>query len=159
MKIVKKTLKKTTKFTKNQFTNLTEMFSFENVLGLLFTLFIVLDMNPNMAVSSFFSSSSGYFVLFIGLLASATNFHPIISIIYIIFAFELVKRSNNITEQHVPEFVNGESTRKKIMKETKFFPTSLEETVINEKVPPINYGSNSVEFKDNDEEKIPSSRI
>ena len=42
MKIVKKTLKKTTKFTKNQFTNLTEMFSFENVLGLLFTLFIVL---------------------------------------------------------------------------------------------------------------------
>ena len=46
-----------------------------------------------------------------------------------------------------------------MMKETKFFPTSLEEMVINEKVPPINYGSKSVEFKDNDEEKIPSSNF
>ena len=54
----------------------------------------------------------------------------------------------------------GESTRTNFMEKTNFFPETLEENVINEKVPPVNYNEpNTYEFKDNDDSNIQYSKI
>ena len=152
MKIVKKTKK-----VANQ---LTHLLTFQNTLALLLTLFIVSDINPNMYIANFLSSSLGYFVLFVSFLLLIPNVHPIILFIYLIFCYELINRSLTVTQKKYMKFMPGESTRTKFMEKTNFFPETLEENVINEKVPPINYNEpNSYEFKDNDDSNIQYSKI
>ncbi|MBI96925.1 hypothetical protein CL656_07270 [bacterium] len=153
-----KIIKKSSKAAKKQVNNLVKLLTLQNVLGLLLTLFIVLDMKPNMSMASLFSSSMGYFILFVGFLAVIANCHPIISLIYVFFAYELMQRSAAKTQINYMKNMPGESTRTNYMKETEFFPNTLEEFVIQEKVPAINYSeSNTYEFKDSLSDTIPSS--
>ena len=104
-----------------------------------------------MKLASFFSSASGYFVvLFVLFLYITLTLNPIVSIIYIIFAYELIKRSMIKSQSSYLKFVPGENTRSKYMEKNNYFPSTLEESVINERVPKINYSEgNNFEFKDN----------
>ena len=155
-----KIVKRSTKIAKKQFNNVMELMNFQNVLALLLTLFIILDVKPNMQLASFFTSAFGYLVLLMGLLVTAQRCNPIVGIIYFIFAYELVQRSLVKTQQKIMKFMPGESTRTNYMKRTDYFPKTLEETVINEKVPPVNYQeSNTFEFIDSVSDSLPFSKF
>ena len=144
-----KIVKKSKKVIKNQINNVSSLLNIENILGLCLTLFIVLDLQPSMKLASFFSSASGYFVLFILFLYVTIALNPIVSIIYVIFVYELVRRSNIKIQSNYLKFIPGESTRSKYMKKNKFFPNTLEEDIISERVPKVKYNEdNFFEFKD-----------
>ena len=152
MRIVKKN-----KQIKNE---LTQLLTFQNILGLILTLFVVLDMKPSMNIASIFSSSMGYFILFILFIVLSTNVHPVILFIYVIFCYELINRSLIVTQRKYMKFLPGESTRTNYMKQTNFFPETLEENVIREQVKQIQYNEpNEYEFKDNDPTTIKYSKI
>ena len=145
-----KIVKKSKKVIKKQLNNVTSLLNLENILGLCLTLFITLELQPSMTLASFFSSAGGYFVLFVLFLYITLTLNPIVSIIYIIFAYELIRRSNIKAQSGYLKFVPGENTKSKYMKKNNYFPNTLEESIINERVPKINYGEgNNFEFKDN----------
>tara|TARA_B100000963_G_C22637587_1_gene678450 strand:+ start:4154 stop:4624 length:471 start_codon:yes stop_codon:yes gene_type:complete len=155
-----KIVKRSTKIAKNQINNVMQLMNVQNTIALLLTLFIVLDVKPNMQVASFVTSALGYLTLFVGLLVTASKCNPIVSIIYFIFAYELIQRSLIKTQKKIVKFMPGESTRTSYMKQTDFFPQTLEETVISEKVPPVNYQEpNTYEFVDNVSDSLPFSKI
>ena len=150
-----KIVKNSKKIIKNQLNSVSSLLSVENILGLCLTLFIVLDLQPNMKLASFFSSASGYFVLFVLFLYITLTLNPIVSIIYIIFAYELIRRSNIKSQAGYLKFVPGENTRSKYMEKNNYFPSTLEESIINERVPKINYSEgNNFEFKDNTDSSV-----
>lgn len=152
MKIVKKS-----KQIKNEFT---QLLTLQNILGLILTLFVVLDMKPTMNIATLFSSSMGYFILFILFIILSTNVHPVILFIYIIFCYELINRSLIVTQTKYMKFLPGESTRTNYMKQTNFFPETLEENIIKEQVKPIDYNQpNKYEFKDNDPITITYAKV
>ncbi len=155
-----KIVKRSTKLAKKQINNIMEFMNIQNTIALLLTLFIILDLKPNMHMASFFTSALGYLVLLVGLLVVASRCNPIVSIIYFIFAYELIQRSLLKTQQKIMKFMPGESTRTNYMKQTNFFPKTLEESVILERVPPVNYQeSNTFEFVDNVSDSLPFSKL
>ena len=155
-----KIVKRSTKLAKKQMNNILQFMNIENTIALLMTLFIILNVKPNMQLASFLTSAMGYLTLFVGLLVIASKCNPIVSIIYFIFAYELLQRSLVKTQQKIMKFMPGESTRTNYMKQTNFFPKTLEESVISERVPPVNYQvSNNYEFMDNVSESLPFSKF
>lgn len=155
-----KIVKKTSKLAKKQVNNVLQLLTVENVVSLVITLFIVLDIQPSMKMASLFSSALGYFILFVGLLLSVLKFNPIVSVIYIIFAYELIKRSNIKSQGHYMKFMPGESTRSQYMNKTNFFPQTLEEKMISERIPDIKYvEGNSYDFTDSVSKSLPFSKV
>ena len=155
-----KIVKRSTKLAKKQMNNMMQFMNIQNTLALLLTLFIILDVKPNMQVASLVTSALGYLTLFMGFLFVASNCNPIVSIIYFIFAYELIQRSVVKTQQKIMKFMPGESTRTNYMKQTNFFPKTLEESVITERVPPVNYQeSNVFEFVDSVSDSLPFSTL
>lgn len=155
-----KIVKKTSKVAKKQVSKLMELVTLENVVSLLLTLFVILDLQPSMQLASVFSSALGYFILFIGLGLVVANLNPIVTVIYIIFAYELMKRSSIKAHGQIMKFMPGEATRSQYMNKTQFFPQTLEEKVILDRVPPVKYSEpNSFDFIDSVSKGINYSKV
>ena len=155
-----KIVKKSSKLAKKQVNKLMEFVTIENCISLLLTLFVILELQPSMQIASLFSSSLGYFILFIGLILVLGNLNPIVTVIYIIFAYELMKRSNLKAQVQIMKFMPGEATRSQYMKKTNFFPQTLEEKVITERVPPVKYSeTNSYNFIDSVSKGLSYSKV
>jgi hypothetical protein len=137
---------------------LKKLLTFQNFLALVFTIYIVFNYQPNMYLASMVTNASGYFMLFVFFILIARYFHPIVTLIYVVMAYELIKRSHFTLQKPFDKYLPSEATRNSYMKEAKHFEPTLEEDVIESMVPAVTYGeSNSYSFTDNVDKSIPST--
>ena len=110
----------------------------ENVLAALLLIFIVFPVGVPDVVSPFIASIPGTIVviLLMACLFSLTN--PVIGILGLIAAYELIRRSGGSLSADLPSLPvlqSSEEKKTQYFKSVTAFPKTLEETVIEQMVP------------------------
>jgi len=137
---------------------LKKLLTFQNFLAIVFTIYIVFNYQPNMYLASMVTNASGYFMLFVFFILIARYFNPIVTLIYMIMCYELIKRSHFTLQKPFNKYLPSEATRNSYMKDVKHFEPTLEEDMIDAMVPTVTYGEpNSYSFTDKMDTSIPAT--
>jgi len=79
----------------------------------LFLLFVILPFQPSLAIARFFDSSLGMASLFFITLLLFVLFHPVVGIVYIFVAYEILRRSS-LKTQNIPILQMPSSSKNKL---------------------------------------------
>ena len=113
---------------------------------LLFIAFLVVDVYPPEMVAAYIDNSIGMVIVLLITLYVFMHFHPILGVVFLFVAYEIVRRSARVTNR-VPMIHYTPSQAKKDADLTEMnpsAPTSLEEQVVAQMAPigkssPISY--------------------
>ena len=113
---------------------------------LLFIAFLVVDVYPPEMVAAYIDNSIGMVVILLITLYVFMHFHPILGVVFLFVAYEIVRRSARVNNR-VPMIQHTPSQAKKdaeLAEMNPSVPTSLEEQVVAQMAPigkssPISY--------------------
>ena len=113
---------------------------------LLFIAFLVVDVYPPEMVAAYIDNSIGMVVILLITLYVFMHFHPILGVVFLFVAYEIVRRSARVNNR-VPMMQHTPSQAKKdaeLAEMNPAAPTSLEEQVVAQMAPigkssPISY--------------------
>lgn len=113
---------------------------------LLFIAFLVVDVYPPEMVAAYIDNSIGMVVILLITLYVFMHFHPILGVVFLFVAYEIVRRSARVNNR-VPMMQHTPSQAKKdaeLAEMNPSVPTSLEEQVVAQMAPigkssPISY--------------------
>jgi hypothetical protein len=114
----------------------------EMLLGGLFILFIVLDIPVPRELGGVINSLVGNIIVLIGALFLFAYVHPVVGILGLYTAYELIQRSY---PEYSPIPNNTVLENRKVFnkKAQNQFPVSLEEEVVKQRVPKVNTSKNT----------------
>ena len=111
------------------------LFTLENVVGILFAVLIIFDLKIEQPICNLINTPVGIIssIIIVGLLFVVM--HPVIGILFIIYLYQCVQKNNNIY---------SESTKKQLFQQlNEPSNTYVEESVILEKAPIKNQNQNN----------------
>ena len=111
----------------------------EILLGVIFVMYIILNVKTPALLAQFIDSPLGYIVVAVTALSifGSTNF--IVGLLGFIAAYELIRRSNGTSLPSVKKFIPSEN--KKVMDFSRYndFPITLEEEVVSKMAPLVKH--------------------
>lgn len=107
----------------------------EYIVIVLMILFIMFDVRIPRIVANFVDNLVGRIVV-IGLALSLLFVHKVLGVVAVVFAYELIKRSEQSTGTYqMRHFLPSESKKNKQFSDMNQFPVTLEEEMIQKMVP------------------------
>ena len=131
----------------------------------LFILFIIFPIKLPVSISNIFNSSLGIVLLFITAIYLFFYTNPILGVIFILVAYEIIRRSSEVNiVNHIVNNVDNTSQENKNMdleRLNPILPPTLEEEIINKMAPARNefIKENLHDFKPNVDSKINVSEV
>lgn len=111
----------------------------EMVLAVIFVLYVVLPINTPVEIAGVVDSPLGILVLFCITLYLFLYKNPVLGVLYILVAYELLRRSSNVTmRSDVAEYVPSEAKKEIVMANAQppaNLQMTLEEEVIAQRAP------------------------
>ena len=119
----------------------------EVFLGVVFIIYILLNVDTPSGLSTLIDTSLGYIIVAVLALTVFASTNPIVGILGLIAAYELLRRSNGgslLASNNIP------SEKNKVMDFSKYndFPISLEEEVVYKMAPLVRYDAGpNIDYK------------
>lgn len=121
----------------------------QTLLAIILIIYIILNVKtPNM-LAKLIDNLVGYIVVVIITIIIFANSHPIVGILTIIAAYELIKRSSVSTGTHaIRNYLESEKSKVDDFSSYNDFPVTLEEEIVNKMAPlVVNNDEPSSDFK------------
>ena len=121
----------------------------QTLLAIILIIYIILNVKtPNM-LAKLIDNLVGYIVVIIITIIIFANSHPIVGILTIVAAYELIKRSSVSTGTHaIRNYLESEKSKVDDFSSYNDFPITLEEETVNKMAPlVVNNDEPSSEFK------------
>ena len=127
---------------KNRNSNLSSLFSIENVLGLILAILIIFQIIPSISIANSINNPIGIVVSLILVVVLFVLMNPIVGFLFLIYLYEIIQSSNNFNKNLVPITRN-----KDLVSMNQSLGTQLEEIVIKNMAPIKNeFQGNNVTF-------------
>ncbi len=119
------------KFLKSLLKNKQELY-----LTLVLVIYILFNFKTPELLTNLIDTTIGKVVIFLLTITLILRNNPVIAVLSIIAAYELIKRSNRINQIFMNDNIPSERTKLLKLKELNNFPTTLEEEIV-ENMPPL----------------------
>ena len=105
-------------------------------LTLVLVIYILFNFKTPELLTNLIDTTIGKVVIFLLTITLILRNNPVIAVLSIIAAYELIKRSNRINQIFMNDNIPSERTKLLKLKELNNFPTTLEEEIV-ENMPPL----------------------